>query len=114
MRNTLAGLSGVAPGLLKAAQALGLSPWQQLRHVELPLAAPSVIVGVQTAATINVGTATMAAFVGAGGYGERIVTGLALNDSALLLAGALPAAGLALAVQAAFELILRVCRRSRV
>ena len=76
---------------------------QCLRLVQLPLAAPTILAGVQTAATINVGTATMAAFIGAGGYGERIVSGLALNDTAVLLSGAVPAAVLALVVQGGFE-----------
>jgi len=75
--------------------------------VELPLAAPSILAGVKTSAVINVGTATIAAFVGAGGYGERIVQGLALNDSTLMLAGALPAAALALIVQWAFDVAER-------
>ena len=65
---------------------------------------PSILAGIKTSAVINVGTATIAAFVGAGGYGERIVSGLALNDNATLLAGAIPAAALALIVQGAFEL----------
>ncbi|HKX95044.1 MAG TPA: glycine betaine ABC transporter substrate-binding protein, partial [Methylibium sp.] len=103
VRNTHAGLHGVGAGLGAAALALGLTRWQTLRHIQLPLAAPTLLAGVQTAATINVGTATMAAFIGAGGYGERIVTGLALNDHAALLAGAVPAALLALAVQGGFE-----------
>jgi osmoprotectant transport system permease protein len=107
VRNTHAGLHGVGAGLSAAALALGLTRWQTLRHVQLPLAAPTLLAGVQTAATINVGTATMAAFIGAGGYGERIVTGLALNDHAALLAGAVPAALLALAVQGGFEAWLR-------
>lgn len=103
-RNTHAGLLGVGKGLSQAALALGLSPGQRLRHVELPLAAPTLLAGIKTSAIINVGTATIAAFVGAGGYGERIVAGLALNDHTALLAGALPAAALALLVQAVFEL----------
>jgi osmoprotectant transport system permease protein len=78
-----------------------------LLSVELPLAAPTILAGVKTSAVINVGTATIAAFIGAGGYGERIVQGLALNDHAVLLAGALPAAALALIVQGAFELFER-------
>jgi osmoprotectant transport system permease protein len=65
---------------------------------------PSILAGIKTSAVINVGTATIAAFVGAGGYGERIVSGLALNDNATLLAGAVPAAVLALIVQASFEI----------
>jgi osmoprotectant transport system permease protein len=113
VRNTHAGLVGVGAGVTSAAQALGMTAWQTLSHVQLPLAAPTLLAGVQTAATINVGTATMAAFIGAGGYGERIVTGLALNDSALLLAGAVPAALLALAVQGGFEGWLRWRGRRR-
>jgi osmoprotectant transport system permease protein len=83
--------------------ALGLEPAQRLRLVELPLAAPSILAGIKTSAVINVGTATIAAFVGAGGYGERIASGLALNDNVMLLAGAIPAAALALLGQGAFE-----------
>jgi len=70
----------------------------------VPLALPSILAGVKTSAVINVGTATIAAFIGAGGYGERIASGLALNDNATLLAGAIPAAALALIIQGAFEL----------
>jgi len=102
VRNTHAGLQGVPAGLSLAARALGLAPGQALRTVELPLALPVLWAGVKTAAVINVGTATVAAFIGAGGYGERIVAGLAVNDSAAMLAGALPAAVLALVVQAVF------------
>jgi len=107
VRNTHAGLAGIPSGLHEAAVALGLSAGARLRLVELPLAAPAILAGVKTSAVINVGTATIAAFVGAGGYGERIATGLALNDSQLLLAGALPAALLALATQGALDLIER-------
>jgi len=107
VRNTHAGLAGVAPGLTMAAQALGLNPSQTLRTVQLPLAMPMLLAGVKTAAVINVGTATVAAFVGAGGLGERIVAGLAVNDSQALLAGALPAALLAVLVQWAFDRIER-------
>ena len=107
VRNTHAGLAGVRPGLVQAGTALGLTQRQCLRHIELPLAAPVLLAGMQTAAVINVGTATMAAFVGAGGFGERITAGLALNDSAMLVAGALPAAGLALLVQGGFALAER-------
>jgi osmoprotectant transport system permease protein len=102
VRNTHAGLQGVPAGLSLAARALGLTPAQALRTVELPLALPVLWAGVKTAAVINVGTATVAAFVGAGGYGERIVAGLAVNDSDAMLAGALPAAVLALVVQGLF------------
>ena len=113
MRNTCTGLAEVPAGLKLAAQALGLTPPQQLRHVELPLALPVIVAGIRTATTIAVGTATIAAFIGAGGYGERIVTGLALNDKALLLAGALPAAALALLCEALFGLLERRMRRAQ-
>jgi len=73
--------------------------------VQLPLAAPAVLAGVKTAAVVSVGTATLAAFVGAGGLGEPIITGLTLNDQRLILAGAIPAALLALAVELLFELL---------
>ena len=75
--------------------------------VEMPLALPVIMAGVKTSAVISVGTATIAAFIGAGGFGERIAQGLALNDHAVLLAGALPAAALALAVHAGFEFVER-------
>ncbi len=107
VRNTHTGLSGVPSGLRDAALSLGLTPRQCLRHVQLPLALPTVLAGVKTAAVINVGTATVAAFIGAGGFGERIVAGLAVNDNAAMLAGALPAALLALVVQALFDGIER-------
>ena len=84
-----------------------MSSGQILRRVEMPLALPVILAGVKTSAVINVGTATIAAFIGAGGFGERISQGLALNDHAVLLAGALPAAVLALAVHGAFELVER-------
>jgi osmoprotectant transport system permease protein len=103
VRNTHAGLTAVRSGLLQAAIALGLSPRDRLLAIELPLATPSILAGIKTSAVINVGTATIAAFIGAGGYGERIVQGLALNDRTVLLAGAIPAAALALLLQGAFE-----------
>ena len=105
--NTCTGLQGVSGGQAQAALSLGLTRWQALRHVQLPLAAPVMLAGVKTAAVISVGTATLAAFVGAGGFGERIVSGLAVNDSQAMLAGALPAAALALLVQALFAAIER-------
>jgi osmoprotectant transport system permease protein len=108
VRNTQAGLAGVPEGLRSAARALGLSDGQALRLVELPLALPTLLAGVSTAAVINVGTATVAAFVGAGGLGERIVAGLAVNDIDRMLAGAVPAALLALLVQGVFALVERL------
>ena len=104
VRNTHTGLTAISRGMQQAAMAIGLEPRARLRLIELPLAAPSILAGIKTSAVINVGTATIAAFIGAGGYGERIAAGLALNDSVTLLAGAIPAAALALLVQGAFEL----------
>jgi osmoprotectant transport system permease protein len=102
----------VPAGLRLAALALGLRPFQRLVHIELPLALPVILAGVKTAAVMSVGTATIAAFIGAGGYGERITIGLALNDNDMLLAGAIPAAVLALLTQAAFELLERLASRA--
>jgi osmoprotectant transport system permease protein len=113
VRNTHAGLAGVPVGQGLAAAALGLQPGQVLRHVQLPQALPTLLAGVKTAAVINVGTATVAAFIGAGGLGERIVAGLAVNDRALMLAGALPAAVLALAVQVGFYGLERLAGSAR-
>jgi osmoprotectant transport system permease protein len=107
VRNTHSGLEGIRPGMRQAALALGLSARDRMLSIELPLAAPTILAGVKTSAVINVGTATIAAFIGAGGYGERIVQGLALNDNALLVAGAVPAAVLALVAQGGFELLER-------
>jgi osmoprotectant transport system permease protein len=113
-RNTHAGLAQVPRGLRQAGTALGLLPKDILYRIELPLARETIMAGVKTSAVINVGTATIAAFIGAGGFGERIAQGLALNDHTVLLAGAVPAAALALAVHAAFELAERcLARRPR-
>jgi len=107
VRNTEAGLAGVPGSLKDSATALGLRLGARLRYIELPLAARTILAGVKTSAVINVGTATIAAFIGAGGYGERIVAGLAVNDHALLLAGAIPAAAMALLIQGLFDLMDR-------
>lgn len=113
VRNTFTGLQAVPAGLTQAALSLGLTPAQTLARVELPLALPVLIAGVRTAGVINVGTATMAAFIGAGGFGERIVAGLAVNDTAAMLAGAVPAAALALLVEAGFAVVERRLVRGR-
>lgn len=110
LSNTCAGLAEVSPGLRNAGLALGMTKPQLMRWVELPIAMPTITAGLRTACAIAIGTATIAAFIGAGGLGERIVTGLALNDSALMLAGALPAAGLALISELGFELWERTLR----
>ena len=107
VRNTHAGITGIGHGVRQAAMALGLGRRDRLLRIEIPLALPTILAGVKTSAVINVGTATIAAFIGAGGYGERIASGLALNDSITLLSGAIPAAVLALLVQVVFELFER-------
>ncbi len=103
VRNTHTGLTQIPRGMKEAALSLGMESGTILGWIELPLAAPTILAGIKTSAVINVGTATIAAFIGAGGYGERIVTGLALNDHAMLLAGAIPAAALALLIEGAFR-----------
>ena len=107
VRNTLTGLFNVDPLLKQVARGMGLTRRQQLLRVELPLALPTILAGVKTAAIISIGTATLAAFVGAGGLGEPIITGLTLNDHRLILEGAIPAACLAIAVELLFELLER-------
>jgi osmoprotectant transport system permease protein len=98
LRNTYSGVRDASPSAVNAATALGMTPLQVVRHVRLPLAAPVIMAGIRTAAVINVGTATLAAFVGAGGLGDPIVAGLALSDTRMILSGAIPAALLALSV----------------
>lgn len=104
VRNTHAGLTGIDPAVAESAAALGLEPRARLRLIELPLAMRSIMAGIKTSAVINVGTATLGALIGAGGYGQPILTGIRLDDTALILEGAIPAALMALAVQGAFEL----------
>jgi osmoprotectant transport system permease protein len=108
LRNTASGLFAVDPVLKKVASGIGLTKWKKLRYVELPLAMPSVFAGIKTAAVINIGTATLAAFIGAGGLGEFIVTGLVLNNTGLILKGAIPAALLAIIVEFIFEFLEKI------
>ena len=105
--NTHAGLHGIPREHQEAAVALGLAPSFRLVEIELPLAARSILAGIKTAAVINVGFATLGALIGAGGYGQPIITGLRLVDTGLILEGAIPAAVLALLVQFAFDLCER-------
>jgi osmoprotectant transport system permease protein len=107
VRNTATGLADIPAPLGESALALGLPARTRLRTIELPLASRSILAGIKTSAVIGVGTATIAAFIGAGGFGERIVSGLAVNDTAMLLAGAVPAAVLAFAVQWGFDALER-------
>lgn len=107
VRNAHAGIAGIAPELRETAVALGLPARARLLRVELPLAAPAILAGVKTSAVITVGTATLGALVGAGGYGQPILSGIRLASVPLILEGAVPAALLALATQGAFDLAER-------
>jgi osmoprotectant transport system permease protein len=113
VRNTQAGLAGIPQPLRESAEALGLPPMAILQRVELPLAAPLILAGVRTAAVINIGTATLGGFIGAGGYGRPILRGIDKFDVPLMLEGAIPAALLALAIEALFGLVERTAVRQR-
>jgi osmoprotectant transport system permease protein len=108
VRNTHAGLQEIPMAVRESAMALGLSDGFVLRTVELPMASGTILAGVKTAAVINIGTATLGALIGAGGYGQPILTGIRLDDVSLILEGAIPAAVLAVAAQFAFDLVGRV------
>jgi osmoprotectant transport system permease protein len=108
VRNTATGLQDIPRALRESAIALGLSPAAQLWQIHLPMASRSILAGIKTSAVINVGTATLAALIGAGGLGEPILSGLNLNDHGTILQGAIPAAILALLVQSLFDLLDRV------
>lgn len=108
VRNTHAGLTGIPLELRESAAALSLPRGTLLRRIELPLAAPSILAGIKISAVINVGTATLGALIGAGGYGQPILTGIRLDDVGLILEGAVPAALLALGMQGMFELAERL------
>lgn len=108
VRNTYQGLKDIPPELVDAAEALGLPTRTKLRRLELPLASRAILAGIKTSAVINVGTATLGALIGAGGYGQAILTGITLDDTALILEGAIPAALLALLIQTLFELSERI------
>jgi osmoprotectant transport system permease protein len=103
IRSAVTALTTVDPVYQEVAVAMGLTQSQQLRYVLIPLAAPHILAGIRTAAVISIGTATLAAFIGAGGLGEPIVTGLALNDTDLILQGAIPAALLAILAELVFS-----------
>ncbi len=108
VRNTATGLQDIPPALRDSATALGLEPGARLRKIYLPLASRTILAGIKTSAVINIGTATLAALIGAGGLGEPILSGLNLNDHATILQGAIPAALLALLVQGLFDLLDRI------
>jgi osmoprotectant transport system permease protein len=108
VRNTATGLQDIALPVRESAIALGLEPSARLRKIYLPIASRTILGGIKTSAVINIGTATLAALIGAGGLGEPILSGLNLNDHVTILQGAIPAAVLALLVQWSFELLDRL------
>ncbi|MCH7688072.1 MAG: ABC transporter permease, partial [Planctomycetes bacterium] len=107
VRNTYSGLHDIPVSLQESAAALGLPPLARLARIELPIASRTILAGIKTAAVINVGFATLGAMIGAGGYGQPILTGIRLNDNNLILQGAIPAAVMALLVQGIFDLAER-------
>jgi len=113
VRNTYAGITGVDAPVREAAIAMGLTPWQLLWHVELPLAANVIVAGIRTATVITIGVATIAAAIGAGGLGEFIFRGVAMVDNNVILAGAIPAALLAIAADLLLGTLQRTLVRAR-
>ncbi len=105
VRNTYTGLDGIASGTIESATVLGLKPLARLVDIELPIALPTLLAGIRTAAVQNVGFATLGAIIGAGGLGQPILRGIRVNDVSLILAGAIPAALLALLLQGSIDLI---------
>lgn len=108
IRNTYTGIKGINPEIKEAAMGLGMTPAQILTAIELPLSLPVILAGIRTAAVINVGVATLAAYIAAGGLGEFIFGGIALNNANMILAGAIPAAMLALLLDGSFYLLQRI------
>jgi osmoprotectant transport system permease protein len=106
--NTFTGIRGIDPRHLENARAFGMTPAQILRRIVLPLASPALLTGIRTATIVSIGTATLAALVGAGGYGVPIVSGLSLNDVPTILTGAIPAALMAWGADAAFNVLGRL------
>ncbi|HEY1788292.1 MAG TPA: glycine betaine ABC transporter substrate-binding protein [Verrucomicrobiae bacterium] len=107
VRDTVTGLRDIPPQIRDAAEVLGLKPRTRLLKIFLPLASPSILTGIKTSAIINIGSATLAALIGAGGLGEPIISGLNLNDHTLILEGAIPAALMAIAAQGFFSILDR-------
>src|SRR6201994_4090968 len=113
IRNTYTGIDGVDPGVREAAVAMGMTSWQRLFRVDLVLAFPVIMAGIRTATVINVGVGTLAAYIAAGGLGEFIFGGIALNNTNMILAGAIPAALLAILLDFLLSLVQRTGRRAR-
>lgn len=112
IRNTYTGIMEVNPAVVDAARGMGMSKWQILTKVELPLAFPVLMAGIRTATVINVGVATLAAYIAAGGLGEFIFGGIALNNSNMILAGAIPAALLAIVLDFLLSLVQKINLKS--
>jgi osmoprotectant transport system permease protein len=108
VRNTYTGIKSLDNELIEISTVIGLDRLQRLKIVELPMSSLHILAGIKTSAIISVGTATLAAFIGAGGYGTLIVTGLALNDVPTILSGAVPASIMAVVLHAVFELLDRI------
>jgi len=108
IRNTYVGITTIDPSIREAGRGMGMSPWQFLRMVELPVALPVIMAGIRTAAVMNIGTATIAAYIGAGGLGWLIFRGIASVNTEQILAGALPVTMLAIGVDYLFVLLERV------
>jgi osmoprotectant transport system permease protein len=113
VRNTYTGITGINPAVHEAARGMGMTSWQMLWMVDLPLASGVILAGIRVATVITVGVATIAAAIGAGGLGEFIFRGLAMVDNRVILAGAIPAALLALLLDLALSLIERAVRVPR-
>ena len=116
VRSTIVGINGIDPSIREAGVAMGMTPRELLRQIELPLALPSIVAGIRVAAVVGVGSATIAAAIGAGGLGQYIYRGLSMVDTTVILAGAIPAALLALSVDAVLlwiERQLSARRRAR-
>jgi osmoprotectant transport system permease protein len=113
VRNTYVGIAGISPPVREAAIAMGLTSTQLLWHVELPLALPVMLAGIRVAAVITIGVATIAAAIGAGGLGEFIFRGIAMVDNGVILAGAIPAALIALAADTLLSGVEKLLVRHR-
>jgi osmoprotectant transport system permease protein len=108
VRNTFVGIMNIDPAIREAGKGMGMSPWQFLRMVELPMALPVIMAGIRTAAVMNIGTATIAAYIGAGGLGWLIFRGIASVNTEQIVAGALPVTLLAIGVDYLFVLLERL------
>lgn len=108
VRNTATGLRDIPPQMRESAEVLGLKPRTRLLKIFLPLASPSILAGIKTSTIINIGSATLAALIGAGGLGEPIISGLNLNDHRTILQGAIPAALMAIAAQGLFLILDKI------